>query len=187
MVHLVDEIARGKHRVCYHDPADDRYCYKVPQPAAESIRQQRREVTWMTRLARRGYSFSHIAKYDRTAQTNLGTAYRYRLVRDDNGPLSTTVAAAFADPGNHVALRAGLRDLHDHILRFRLAFYDLTANNLLWQKREHHPDRLVLVDGIGDPSGLRFLDQIPAVFHKKVRRRYTRACWKIAALMSPTP
>jgi hypothetical protein len=176
MINLDDEtlfIGSGSRRHCYHHPDDPNLCIKITPEDRQ--RQQNREARYYRRMARRGASMKHVAKYHGRVNTSRGPGHIYDLVLDPDGSISKSLTDYLNEekPSREELVRL-IVDLKDHLLKERIMFYDLNGNNVLCQEKADGSLHFMFIDGLGEIVALAFLNVFRAWFLRTFNRRWVR-------------
>ena len=171
---LSEPIGQGRERACYVHPDDPRQAVKLP--LADTSKQSQRDIDFYRKLRRRKAVHSkHIPAFHGVVDTNLGRGIVVDLVRDYDGQISRPMNWYLAEGYPVEEFEPLLKELYQSFLENRIIFnHDLTIGNLLLQKRSMTRGRLVAIDGLGDTVAVDWLDAIPWVARRKIRRRWAR-------------
>ena len=171
---LSEPIGQGRERVCYVHPDDPRQAIKVPLTG--SSKQTEREIRFYQKLRRRkAFHSKHVPTFHGPAETNHGPGIVVDLIRDYDGQISRPMNWYLAEGYPVEEFEPLLKELYESFLENRIVFnHDLTIGNLLLQKRSMTRGRLVAIDGLGDTVAIDWLDAIPWVARRKIRRRWRR-------------
>lgn len=176
-------FSKGGRRACYVHPDHEDRCIKVNIGEREnSDTMQDHEVLYLKKLNHGAVPY--LPSYHGSIDTDLGPGEVFQLFRDDDGTISKTVKSVCED--NLVDLQRlhrALDQLRDSLLADRVLVHDLNASNILCQQTADGV-RLVLVDGIGDPSRLAWIKNFGPLHRIALRRRWKRLLRRIARITS---
>ena len=188
-------VAEGTDRQCYRHPEYSDRCIKVLHASRSGGRQQR-EIGYFRSLQRRGVEFDHMTRYHGVVETSLGSGSVFDLVCDDDGRVSTSLAARLAaDDADFERWAVGeIEHLKRYFFDQWIVFHDLNPNNLLVQRLGYDSFRLVVIDGIGHNHFLPLASFSARFARKKIRRAWNRryhewyAAWpRVEAALTPFP
>lgn len=167
-------IGKGRERACYVHPEDPRRAIKIP--FGTSTEQTRRDIKFYRRLKTRGVkNLRHVPAYYGWAETNLGRGIVVDLVRNYDGEISMPLNWYLAQGVPIEEFELYLDELRESFLQHLIIFnHDMTIGNLLVQKPSLGKVRLVAIDGLGDTVAIDWLDSIPWLVRRKIRRRWKR-------------
>ncbi len=95
MLHLDNSllIAQGNQRKYYQHPADSNKCIKISKQADN--RSQQVEHNYYKKLEQRNVSWRTLSRHYGSVETNLGTGYIFKLIRDFKQKVSRTLSHYF--------------------------------------------------------------------------------------------
>jgi hypothetical protein len=191
---IIDEgkrIASGKWRTVYLHPGDETKVLKLYRESGTPA--ARRARHWTGRLvperrfdanARDIGLYRKLAAKPPEVRARVGAVYGY--VATDRGPALMAEHVRDADGRTSVSLRrfvaenglAGLAPLIEDFFETMAAHHvpveDPSYHNILVQRREGGGLRLVLVDGLGDPTVIPYKSLIKGLNRKKLMRKKER-------------
>ena len=164
-------IGMGKERMCFVHPDDPRLAIKVQ--VGDNNQQIGREIRFYQRLEQRGIDCQHIPAFHGTCQTNRGDGIIVDLIRDFDGqishPLNWYLASGF--PLEEFVPR--LDEVRQSFIENLIIFnHDLTIGNMLVRKTSFSRFHLVAIDGLRDVVAIDWLDRIPFLARRKIKRRW---------------
>ena len=169
-----EPFSQGGNRLCFVHPDRADVCVKVDQ-VDKTPELKRRRKGWIAFLRPlrhydENYQESHALRqlhrhYPAITQhlplsyglvsTDQGVAHSMQLIRDDDGLISATIERYLWEHGNDLLSAQAIDEFKRNWLQASPPSRDLLPHNLLIQKLGSGA-RLVLVDGYGRPSRLRF-------------------------------
>jgi hypothetical protein len=169
-----DPIGRGNERDTYIHPDDPGKCIKICKKA-RSI-QTEREVSYFKKLQRRKeFSWTHLPRFFETIPTNKGSGMVVEVVRDYDGQISKNLTHYLSTGLSINQFRAELNQLKAYLLQYSIIFnYDMSADNLLYQRVDENNGRLMVIDGLGDTVFISLLNFFKSHVTKKILRRWER-------------
>ncbi len=175
MLNITSEpIGKGRERVCYVHPEDPRRAIKIPY--GKDTEQTRRDIKFYRRLKKRGISrLRHVPSYYGWAETSVGKGIVVDLIRNYDGEISAPLNWYLAQGVPIMEFDPYLEELKEFFLDNLIIFnHDMTIGNLLVQKISFGKARLVAIAGLGDTVAIDWLDKIPWLVRRKIRRRWKR-------------
>jgi hypothetical protein len=175
MLHIdSDPIGTGEERDSYIHPHDPGKCVKVCK--TEKRLQTKREVAYLKKLRRRkDFSWIHVPRFFEKVSTNKGPGMVVGLVRDYDGKISKTLRHYLSAGLSIDHFRSDLSQLKAYLLKYCVIFnYDMSEDNLLYQRLDKEEGRLVVIDGIGDTVFVPFLNYFKGHVRRKILRRWER-------------
>lgn len=164
-------IGMGKERMCFVHPDDPRLAIKVQ--VGDNNQQTGREIRFYQRLEQRGIDCQHIPAFHGTCQTNRGDGIIVDLIRDFDGqishPLNWYLARGFPLEEFVPRLDEVRQSFIDNLIIFN---HDLTIGNMLVRKTSFSRFHLVAIDGLRDVVAIDWLDRIPFLARRKIKRRW---------------
>jgi hypothetical protein len=188
-------VAEGTDRQCYRHPEFADRCIKILHAGRRSGRLWR-EIAYFKSLQRRCVDLTHLTRYHGVVETSLGSGAVFDLVCDDDGRISTSLAARLAsdDAGFDRWAVAEIERLKANFYQHWIVFHDLNPTNLLVQRLGYDSFRLVVIDGIGHNHFLPLASLSPRFARKKIRRAWNRryhewySPWpRVEAALTPFP
>jgi len=168
-------IGKGTRRSCYQHPDDDSLCIKISTGTPNSIKQQDRECHYYCTMEKRGVDFSHLARYEGSIETNLGTGHLYECIKDHDGSYSKSLNHYLRNnKAPQAELMQQFASLEGYLLDQGIIFYDLNGGNIICQKDAQAELRLVMIDGIGEVISFSFLNIFKFHRDKTIKRRWQR-------------
>ena len=167
-------IGMGKERMCFVHPEDPRLAIKIPK--AGKSPQSEREIRFYRRLeARGGVDCKHVPRFHGICETNRGKGIVVELIRNYDGEISRPMNWYLANRYPLEEFIPFLDELQQAFLDQLIIFnHDLTIGNLLVRKTSASKFHLVAIDGLGDTVAIDWLDRIPFLVRRKIRRRWQR-------------
>jgi hypothetical protein len=167
-------IGKGRERACYVHPEDPRRAIKIP--FGSDTEQTRRDIKFYRRLEKRGLKqVRHVPVYYGWAETNLGEGLVVDLIRNYDGEISAPLNWYLAQGVPIEEFDPYLEELKESFLQDLIIFnHDMTIGNLLVQKSSAGSAQLIAIDGLGDTVAIDWLDNIPWLVRRKIRRRWKR-------------
>ena len=167
-------IGMGKERMCFVHPDDPRLAVKVPTGGTDL--QTRREIRFYRQLAKRGnVECKHIPAFHGTCETSRGNGIVVDLVRDFDGQISRPLGWYL---GSGYPLEEFIPRLdeirHSFVENLIIFNHDLNIGNLLVKKTSASRFHLVAIDGLGDVVAIDWLNRIPFLARRKIKRRWQR-------------
>ena len=168
-------IGKGTRRACYQHPNNPSLCVKISTGTPNSIKQQERESHYYRAMEKRGVDFRHIASYEGSIATNLGTGYLYECIKDHDYSYSKSLNLYLKKhTDQQEELMQQFSNLEEYLLDYGIIFYDLNGDNIICQKDAQGGLRLVMIDGIGEVISLTFLNIFKFHRDKTIKRRWQR-------------
>lgn len=99
------------------------------------------------------------------------------MIRDVDGQVARTLEDWLRDTPealDKAALLTALRQLRRYLMHYRVITTTLHARNMVWQRREDAPPRLVVIDDIGNADFIPVRQILPFMAHNKIRRKWQR-------------
>jgi hypothetical protein len=167
-------IGMGRERLCFVHPEDPRLAIKVSKDGKSP--QTEREIRFYRRLeARGGVYCKHIPDFHGTCETNRGKGIVVELIRNYDGEISRPMNWYLAQRYPLEEFVPFLDEVEQAFLEHLLIFnHDLTIANLLVRKTSASKFHLVAIDGLGDTVAIDWLDRLPCLVRRKIRRRWKR-------------
>ncbi|MDE0597305.1 MAG: YrbL family protein [Roseibacillus sp.] len=102
--------------------------------------------------------------------------YVYELVRDEGGEIARNFAHYLVEtPEHRDDLMLPLAELGRYLLEQRIVTSDFRDHNILCPvDAGGEPQKLVIIDGVCDPSGFSISNWIKPLAQRRVRRRWAR-------------
>ena len=168
-------IGEGGSRNCYVHPFDVNLCIKTTKKQSHQ-RSVDREVGYYKRMKKRGNSFSMIAKYYYSVETNQGKGEVYELVRDYNGEISKDLKyyLNLKDESITQQVTKLVEDLRVYLKDENIRFSDLCSHNILLKKINEKEYALVIIDGIGDNNQVPLLEYFPFLGIKRSIKKWEK-------------
>ncbi len=165
-------IGKGKERACYIHPEEPRKAIKISMGKVNE--QTRRDIKFYRKLARRTMGEnSHIPKFYGLCETNLGKGIVVDLIRNYDGEISRPLNWYLAQGVPIEEFDVYLEELKHSLLQNLIIFnHDMTIGNLLFQRYSTRNARLVAIDGLGDVVTFAWLNVIPFLVRRKIKRRW---------------
>lgn len=172
-------IGKGRERACYVHPEDPRRAIKIP--FGSEMQQTRRDIKFYRRLKKRGLKqLHHVPAFHGWAETNLGEGIVVDLIRNYDGEISAPLNWYLAQGVPIEEFAPYLEELKESFLQNLIIFnHDMTIGNLLVQKSSAASAQLIAIDGLGDTVAIDWLDNIPWLVRRKIRRRWKRFITRI--------
>jgi len=197
----LEPFAFGGRRAIFVHPEDPSTCVKAPRTDEDRYGKKDRrkllpavlrreydnnadEARVLARLQKRlGPDFSaHFPEPRGWADTDMGPALLAELIRDHDGPISTTLREAVVTGADFGRITDAWNDLAAFLTRHKLVTRALLEHNIVAQKLASGAYRLVLVDGLGDRAAIPVAALIPGHARAKIRKRLDY-CWgRVVAL-----
>ena len=115
-------------------------------------------------------NFEHIPRFYGEVETNLGASFVVDCITDFNGNICRSLWWHFERGYQNSEFSSYLEDLRKYLLENQIVFsVDTGRYNILFQKRS--PERLVVIDGLGNHTAINRLDNIVFFARGKIRRR----------------
>jgi hypothetical protein len=167
-------IGMGKERMCFVHPEDPRLAVKVP--IGDTNLQTRREIRFYRRLEKRGgVDCKHIPGFHGTCRTSRGDGIVVDLIRDFDGQISRPLGWYLGRGFPLEEFIPRLDEVHHSFVENLIIFnHDLNIGNLLVKKTSISRFHLVAIDGLGDVVAIDWLNRIPFLARRKIRRRWQR-------------
>lgn len=183
----IEPFAKGGNRLCFVHPNDHTKVIKVRRPdfTLEDLRKKKGFPKSLKPLSsfddnleeynvlkqfKKNYgvqAFEHVCKCYGFEDTDLGKGLTLELVRDANGLISFNIKQYLYEIGATDSFRKALAEFNSFWLDIALPSRNLLAHNILVQQDDKNEvRRLVVVDGLGDPSLIPY-GLIPKALHKK--------------------
>ncbi len=178
-------VGAGKTRKVYSHPSDFKKCIKIEahnvlNPVTLKRRKKAaiRERRYLSRYARKQCDFTQLARFWGDVDTNLGPGEIYDLVRDDDGNVAQSLGHYLREGMAFEEVKSLLDDLQAYMITNGIIPTDLHVGNVVVQKLDSG-NKLVIVDGIGNPEFLKLADYVKALSTSKIKRRIKRLRNKI--------
>ena len=175
MLELIDEIGRGKERICFLHPQDQNKIIKVVH-TLES-KQMIREIQIYRELEKRqDISYEHIPKYYGEVTTDKGIGHIFDLARNSDGSAPKTLHWHIKN-GTHLgAFHAHLEKLRAYLLQHSIVFCnDMSYDgNILVTESDDGSLKLIIVDGLGDVAFIKWDNYLDYFVKKKIDRRWKK-------------
>ena len=173
------EIGKGSERKCFLHPHDDAKAIKVSyEQNIGRSKQTRTETRYYRQLHRRRHDdWRHLPRYYGEVQTDQGEGFVVELVRDYDGEVSKSFDFYLKRDGiepYYGELEAYLDSFLRHCIIFN---YGMMPKNILRRRTSETEGELVLIDGLGDVTFIKFPNRIPWFARRKIRRRWDKF-WK---------
>lgn len=167
-------LASGSQRICYLNPLNDGQCIKIAKKTHKARLMQAKEVRYLLKSAS-ALKSPHIYQYYGSVDTSKGPGEVFELVRDYTGEISQNLTS-LKSAGNNIVytLKSELNQLKTHLKEQRILVHDLSHQNVLCQHISPDESRLVLVDGVGDPSLFGAIKNLGPLYHFSFNRRWAR-------------
>lgn len=181
-IHLSEDnlLGTGTRRLCYEYPGKLDLCIKIPMTTKNGIKQQKREVVFYQKLAKRGVPTERVTRYHGTVETSLGTGYVYDAIRDADGSTSKQFMHYLRNvPERHAEYLAILLLLEAYLFENRVVFYDLSPWNILCRQNGDGSLEPFIIDGVGDIVAIPVLNLSDKLLHGKIKRRWFRMINKL--------
>jgi hypothetical protein len=169
-----EPIGKGRERICYVHPEDPHRAIKIPH--GSNTEQTRRDIAFYRKLEKRGLTqLKHVPSYYGWAETNLGKGIVVDLIRNCDGQISASLKWHLNQGVPIMEFEPCLEELRESFLKKQIIFnHDMVMSNLLVQKISVDEVRLIVIDGLGDTVAIDWLDNIPWLVRRKIRRRWER-------------
>ncbi|WPJ97319.1 YrbL family protein [Coraliomargarita algicola] len=173
MIHLSDHkaFAIGNHRAIYTHPHRRDRCVKVNH-AHMPPALKRQLVPWYQRFRRSFHFDENLAElrqitkiHDRATttclsiptvegmvETDLGPGLVVELITDANGSISRTAIEYVKLFGYTPEVKTALNNLRSSMVQHNIQLKDPGTSNIVFQQREDHTLRAVIIDGLGAPT-----------------------------------
>ena len=167
-------IGKGVARSCYEHPNNPNQCIKIVRPNG-SLKHEAREIRYYKHLQKSDISWEHISRFIKTEQTSLGHGVVFDLIRDEDGEISKPIDFYLRQNTRNLnkIIVDGLEELKCYLTDQNIVFKDLTALNILLQKKSNNEFKLVIIDGIGHSEFIPIC-YIPYFGKKKIKRTWNR-------------
>lgn len=97
------------------------------------------------------------------------------VVRDYDGQISKNLTHYLSTGLGINHFRAELNQLKAYLIKYSIIFnYDMSADNLLYQRIDEKNGRLMIIDGLGDTVFIPLLNFFKSHVTKKILRRWER-------------
>ena len=170
-------VGKGEHRECYIHPHKNHLCTKIATDAV-GYREMMREQAYYEKLQRRNISWSVLPKFHGSAETNLGPATVFDLIRDFDGEVSKNLkyylSSAERTGKNYTGLSRALSHLKETLLQERIIIRSLFARNILYKRINLSEGILVIIDDIGNSDFIPIANHIGFIARKKILRKWHR-------------
>lgn len=198
-------FARGGNRLCFVHPEHEDRCIKVRRPdfsladrrkkkgfpknlkPLSSFDDNREELQVMQELDRQFGSSLHglISECYGFEDTDMGQGLTSALIRDDNGHISHTLKQFLWDNGYTDDCQAAVNHFSQRWVELGVPSRDLILHNIVAQRdSQGNIERLVVIDGLGNPNILPIW-LLPLSFRqKKARRKIENLNHRIQELLS---
>lgn len=197
-------FARGGNRLCFVHPDDPNRCIKVQRPDFTLEERRRRkgfpknlkpltsfddnlqefgEMQSLDRLYREPL-YQHVSRCFGFVDTDMGPGLVSELIRDDCGNISHTLKEYIWEHGHDDNCRQAVTSFAEHWLQLAVPSRDLLLHNLVAQRAADGTiKRLVIIDGIGNPSWIPIW-MWPRIFRvQKARRKLLNLQQRIQILL----
>lgn len=153
-----DVIASGRERDCYIHPLDHMKIIKVMKDNINNANQNRVDEVYYNLLNKKKLSFSNIAKYFGSVDTNLGKGLVFERVLNYDG--TTCKSFRYVMSYKLVSLEEQkylISSLKKYLFENQILFADSSLTNILYKKTSENNSKLVIIDGLGAKRmGLKF-------------------------------
>lgn len=183
----------GGRRACYIHPHDPGKCVKVLR--TDSARTVRHKKTLIPAHWRREYDNNAHEKHVLDSMlarigpqmaahfpipygmvaTDLGPGFVLDLVRDEDGRIARSLRELFSTGVPPEIIRPAFTEFGDFLLQHRILTRKLLDHNIVVSMKNGKPNRMVLIDGLGDPAWLPIARWIPPLGRRKIQRRIAEA------------
>ena len=201
----VKPFARGGNRLCFVHPDDPARCIKVRRPdftladcrrkkgfprnlrPLSSFDDNREEYLIIQQLRQSiGDSvFDHIYRCFGFVETDLGVGLETELVRDGDGLISLSLKQYLWDIGYTEACRQAISDLTTFWREQRVPSRDLLTHNIVVQRDvQGEISRLIVIDGLGDPTLIPFRWLPPQYQERRIETRLQRFELRLAEFVA---
>ena len=169
-----DPIGTGGSRKAYIHPIDHSKCVKVFD--GRKCIQSKREIAYYRQLEKRkNFSWLHVPRFFGKVPTNKGPGMVVELVKDYDGKISRSLSHYLSDGCGIDRFRSELHQLKEYLLKYSIIFnYDMSQDNLLYQRLDRKEARLMIIDGLGDIVFIPLLNRLKGHVRKKILRRWGR-------------
>ncbi|MCG8341545.1 MAG: YrbL family protein [Chlorobiales bacterium] len=166
-------IGQGVTRYCFRHPDKEWLCIKVDKKPRDKV--TLREITFLKRFERRGISWDMLSEYYGKVDTDRGTGYVFRLIRDADGSVSSTLRYYLL----HEYERIDYRKMREAFFSFRhflidqkIQIFSLLDYNVVYQKVSADEGRIVLIDSIGNNQFLPTADYLGFLAKRVIKRKW---------------
>ena len=185
----------GGRRLCFVHPQDPSKCVKVLRtderrtvrtrkspfiPAAlrreyDNNADELRELLAIEKQIGREAMSRNLPLQHGMIATDLGPGLVLDLMRDEDGGISRSVRELVTRGVPLLELRAAFDDLGAFLLNHRIVTRQIHDHNLAACRINEVGWRFFIVDGLGDPAFLSFINRIPTLAVKRINRNLQRA------------
>ena len=143
-------IAKGADRECYIHPSDNNKVIKVQYNNNINRNQNDLDIYYYDYLKDKDISYSNIANYYGTIETNKGIGLVFDQIKDYNNSLSKSFEDIVTKSTISLEQQNILLDsLSDYLYCNMIVFGDVVLSNILCQEYQKDTYRLIIIDGLG--------------------------------------
>ena len=183
----------GGRRWCFVHPLDPGKCIKVLRTdERRTVRHKKRIVpaSWRREYDNNAHEkriledletrvgpamAEHLPRCYGVAPTDLGPGLVLDLIRDDDGGISRSIRELITIGHELSSLRKSFDDFGRFLAQHLILTRNLLDHNLVVEMKAGRPQRIVLIDGFGDPAWLPVSRWVPALGRAKVAKRLAEA------------
>ena len=166
-------VGEGLTRSCYRHPSKEWLCVKVEKERYHNV--TLREISFLKRFERRGISWDMVSEYYGRIDTDKGTGYMFRLIRDEDGSVSKTLGHYLSHEADHVdydKMRDAFFAFRHFLIMQRIQVFSLLDYNVVYQKVSSSDHRIVPIDSVGNNQFLPVADYIGFFARRVIRRKW---------------
>lgn len=182
-------LASGRYRYVFQHPEHgDRLVkvFRANTPASPGVwyrpwgsgadnKTLRRELKEYASLKRKNlHDVTFIQRFFGEVETDKGPGIVVEKLRGKDGGLAPTVMQLVQRQGFTRELRNRMLELRDDVIAHNIIFTDVSGSNIVLAQ-DHHGERLVIIDGLGDRLWLPVNSMFAKVNHLNRRRHFQRA------------
>ena len=150
---------------------------------ADGAGQSSKEIAYFKKLLKLPIDWSGIARFHDVVSTSMGEGVVYELVRDYDGSVSKSLSSYLQEGSlTNADVGRALGDLHDYLLRNRIIFRDMRAENLLFRKAGDGGGCLVAIDGLGCNEFIPLSTIFGFFAERKIKRKWKRFMRGLASM-----
>lgn len=177
MIKLPKEIiGKGNERVCYLHPENENHLIKVSYEREKGrSKQSDIEIKYYKQLlGRKKMDWTHLPRFYGEVDTDQGKGFVVELIKDFDGKVSESFQY-YIDRDGVDRYRDELEAYKQYFLDNLVIFnYGMMPKNILLKRIDENRSDLILIDGLGEVSFLKFPNKIPYFARKKILRRWEK-------------
>ena len=180
MLKLLDEIGRGKERICYLHPYDNTKIIKVIHTSKS--KQMKRELIIYNQLKnRQNINYDHIPNFYGEVVTDRGTGYIFDVVINSDKTISKSLHYYLKSGFSLEEFHSQLEQLKAYLFSHKILFCNDVSyeGNILVKENIDGSLRLIIIDGLGDVILFNWINKIDYLLKQKIKRRWERCIQRL--------